>query len=178
MAVLKIGFSTARHNPISWIIRKLTRSRASHAWLQLTVQPFDLEMVFEATEWGVRLVPWRIFRRHNRIVARFEPLVPLDAGLVEAKRWLGARYDFGGLLGMFFVVVGRLLGRKRKNPWNSAKAMFCSELVTTVLIGSGYPGAREHAPSQTSPQDLLDFLEQSAGENTAANPTATRLAAP
>ena len=61
----KIGFSTARHNPISWIIRTMTGSRASHAWFQLNVQPFEQEMVFEASEWGVRLVPYSRFVQHN-----------------------------------------------------------------------------------------------------------------
>lgn len=172
--MIAIGFSTARRNPFSWIIRRLTGSKASHAWLLVDVAPFPDPMVFEATEVGVRLMPYKAFARRYRIVALFEPGAPLDEGLVRAGRWLGERYDFPGLLGMAVVLLGRWLGRKWKNPFNAGRALFCSELVTRVLRDARYPGAEALVPSRTSPQDLFDFLTRS----TLARPTEPALPAP
>lgn len=156
---MKIGFSTARGNPFSFLIRKISGSKASHAWLMLRVEPFGHEFVFEATEWGVRLMPWGTFRRQNRIVAVFEPQVPLDAAMPKAGAHLGAYYDFPGLVGMAFVILGRWFKRKWRNPFNSAKAMWCSELVAKVLKWADHPGVEKLSPTRTSPQDLLDLLK-------------------
>jgi hypothetical protein len=156
--VVKIGFSTARNNPASFLIREISGSKASHAWLLLRVEPFGHEFVFEASEWGVRLMPWGTFRRQNRIVAVFEPQVPLDPVMPKAGELLGAYYDFKGLVGMAFVIFGRWLKRKWRNPFNTAKAMWCSELVAHVLKWAAHPGVESLMPTRTSPQDLLDLL--------------------
>ncbi len=157
--MVKIGFSTARDNPASFLIRRISGSRASHAWLLLRVDPFGQEFAFEASEFGVRLVPWSAFRRQNRIVAVFEPAVPLEPAMPRAGELLGAYYDFTGLVGMAFVMLGRWLKRKWRNPLNSAKAVWCSELVAHVLKWAGHPGVEKLAPARTSPQDLLDLLK-------------------
>ncbi|MGC4114605.1 MAG: hypothetical protein QM765_08345 [Myxococcales bacterium] len=156
--MVKIGFSTARGNPASLIIRALTGSKASHAWLLVRVDPFGQDFVFEASEYGVRLVPWGQFRRQNRIVAVFEPQVSLEPAMQKAGELLGAYYDFKGLVGMAFVILGRWLRRKWRNPLNTAKAMWCSELVAKVLKWAHHPGVEDLAPTRTSPQDLLDLL--------------------
>jgi len=98
--------------------------------------------------------------------------------MLKAGRYLGSHYDFFGLFGMSFVSLGRVLRRKWKNPCNSTKAMFCSELVATVLKDSRYPKTEtgDFVPSKLSPQDLLEFMETSAKENTPARPTSTAVA--
>lgn len=176
--MVKIGFSTARNNPLSSLIRAFTGSKASHAWMLLRVQPFDREMVFEATEWGVRLIPWEVFRRRYRIVAVFEPKVPLDAAMTRAGAHLGAYYDFAGLVGMAVVMLGRWLRRKWRNPLNAARAMWCSELVAHVLRWAGHPGAEKLVPTRTSPQDLLDLLRALQAADVTAEEVARKVAPP
>ncbi len=156
----RIGFSTQRGNPVSATIRFFTGSKTSHAWLLVVDPLFDMELVMEAHELGFRLVPFKTFRKNNRIVALIDPGHPLEPGIREAAKWLGSIYDFAGLFGMLFVMLGRVLKRKWKNPFRSARSMFCSEAVVRVLRASGYPGAERLSPENTTPQDLLDFFEK------------------
>ena len=175
--MVKIGFSTARNNPASFLIRAISGSKASHAWLLLNVEPFGQEFVFEASEYGVRLVPWGAFRRNNRIVAVIEPQIPLDPAMVKAGAFLGAYYDFKGLVGMAFVIVGRWFKRKWRNPLHSARAMWCSELVARVLKWANHPGTDELSPTRTSPQDLLDLLRSLGAKDITAAEVQRKLSA-
>lgn len=153
----RIGFSTSD----AWysrIIRRFTKSPVSHTFLLVEVLGRDL--VFEEGPDGFHARTVENFSRGNRIVTIIEPKHPIDTGVEAAFVWLGQRYDYIGLFGMFFVMVARWFGRKIKNPMSSASSMFCSEANTRVLQLSGYPGAETLDPSSTSPADLMEFLSR------------------
>lgn len=158
-----IGFSTPNwFNPISWLVRKITKSRASHTWFLYYDEDFQMFMVMEAHELGFRLLPYDRFMRENVIVSLWSTSEDLKDGLRWASRWLGSTYDFGGLFGMAKVLIGRILKRKWKNPTQSSNAMFCSEMAVTVLKRSQVKWVQELEPSEVSPQDLLDLFERQA----------------
>lgn len=158
---MQVGFSTPRaFNPVSWVVRKFTGSRASHAFFVYFDVDFEMDVVLEAHELGFRLMPRKQFERYNRVVKLVTPRHPIDAGLkVVAQRYLGSMYDFAGLLGMAVVMVGRWLRRKWKNPFRGAKSVYCSEAVILAMKAS--PGYAElRLASDSSPQDLLDWFER------------------
>lgn len=157
--MIRVGFSTHEKNVMSRMIRWLTGSKASHAWLLVEDTFFGLEMVMEATETGFRLIPYDNFKAEgNDIVTVLEPPYALDVGVQQAARWLGESYDFAGLFGSVLVLLGRWLKRKWRNPVASSKSMFCSEAVVRVMVAASYPGAEAFDPEGTTPQDLLDFF--------------------
>jgi hypothetical protein len=117
-------------------------------------------MVMEATEGGFRIVPLDKFSQQNFVVAVFTPKYSIEMGLKASVDWLGEHFDYAGLVGMAFVSLGRWLRRKWNNPWASSKAMFCSEAVVRVLQASNYPGAEGMLPTNTSPEDLLEFFHK------------------
>jgi hypothetical protein len=157
--MVRVGFSTRTRNLMSRAIRWLTGSKASHAWLLVEDTFFGIDMVMEATEVGFRLIPFDNFKAEgNDIVALLEAPYPLDEGVHAAARWIGERYDFAGLLGSAFVLLGRWLRKKWRNPMASSRSMFCSEAVVRVMQAAGYPGSESFDPEATTPQDLLDFF--------------------
>ncbi|TXH10525.1 MAG: hypothetical protein E6R04_05095 [Spirochaetes bacterium] len=159
----QIGFSTPSYfNPISWLVRKITKSRTSHAWFKYYDQDFEMDMVMEAHELGFRLIPFERFKKHNEVVAIWSTSQNLQEGLKWAATWLGSAYDFGGLLGMAKVILGRILSRRWRNPTQNSKAMFCSEMAVSVLQLSGVPWARDLVASEVSPQDLMELFERQA----------------
>jgi len=161
---IKIGFSTSG-SFVSRAIRWFTRSTVSHAWLLVEDGFFGVSVVMEATNGGFRLVPFEHYvNEHTRLVRLVTPKTSLEEGVKKAALWLGEHYDYGGLFGMAVVVVGRWLRRRWRNPWESSRAMFCSEAVVYVLQASGYEGADGLVPSTTSPEDLLRFLTDGAEE--------------
>lgn len=159
--MIKIGFSTPKiFNPISWLVRKITKSRCSHAWFLYYDRDFDMQMVMEAHEVGFRILPLDRFEKHNSIVKILQPAYDIDLGLKKvAHQYLGSPYDFMGLLGMAWVALGRALKKVWKNPFRSSKYVFCSEAVVRAMLWSdGYKDIGL-VPDRTDPQRLLEFFE-------------------
>lgn len=83
--------------------------------------------------------------------------------MAVALRYVGSRYDFEGLIGMTWVMIGRWLRRKWKNPFRSAKNVFCSEAVIRAMLDSPGYGAACPLDPESSPEDLLLYFERSEG---------------
>ena len=157
----RIGFSTSKTSWISRIIRWFTRSTASHCFIVYHDAEWTRDRVMES-EGGmggsVRIVK---FNPDNpNIVKLVNPKYDIEVGMDKMVDNLGEVYDYGGLFGMAWVILGRWLRKKWRNPWNSSKALFCSELVAQVLIDSNYPGSGQFDPASTDPEQLLQFFEK------------------
>jgi hypothetical protein len=162
-----VGFSTARHwNPLSALIRWLTKAKCSHTWLLYDDVDLRMLMVMEA-HITFQLVPYETWLRDNRVIALVHTGIDLNVGLRSLAMRLGSIYDVSGLFGILPVKFGRWLQHhfhrlhlKIRNPWNAGRSLFCSEAVTLALHASGYPGSWQLDAGSTSPQDLLDFFLQ------------------
>lgn len=155
---MRVGFSTDRKSWLSGLIRKLTKSQASHTWLLYKDLDWAEDIVMDAHWSGWRLIPFSDFQKQNDIVKVVEIKHDLDPGMKLTLRWFGTNYDYAGLFKMAFVMFGRWLGRKVKNPGQSARSVFCSEAIVRVLQASKYPKSETLIPEETSPQDLLNFF--------------------
>lgn len=166
-----IGFSTSKTSWISRIIRWFTNSTVSHCFIVYYDNEWNKYMVMES-EGGlggaVRIVN---FRDDNPgIVKLFKPKHNIEYGMNNMVDHLGEVYDYGGLFGMAWVILGRWLKKKWQNPLHSSKALFCSELVAQVLIDSNYPGAFALNPPTTDPEILLRFFEEEQAQTVARLP--------
>jgi hypothetical protein len=157
-----VGFSTPRRwNPLSALIRAMTRSRTSHAWLLVEDPTFGLRLVLEAHTTGFRLVSFTRFVKDNKVVALVEPGHPLEHALPQAGEWLGESFDVLGLFGIFLTLVARWFRQRPwRNPFPTASALFCSEAVVRTLKAARYPGSDALDDEATSPADLLAFFER------------------
>lgn len=161
-----VGFSTPKaFNPVSWLIRKVTNSQVSHAWVVYHSDLLDLDMVMEAHELGFRSLTLDHFKEKNKIVLMTPVDVDVTPGLRLLAVHLGDNYDYAGLLGMSFVIMGTWFKRffkkwkKRvKNPWQEANRYFCSEAVVTMLQASNSRMVEDVVAENTSPQMLMDIL--------------------
>jgi hypothetical protein len=155
---VRVGFSRPRaFNPLSWLIMRAQRSEVSHTFLVYFDEEWGADFVLEAHELGFRLLPFARFQRENVVVGLFRTKVDLEPGLKWAANWLGTTYDFGGLLGMAWVMLGRMLRKRFRNPLQNSHSMFCSEMNVRVLQFCAEPGSERIASSGTSPLDLLRF---------------------
>jgi len=154
---VSVGFSTSR-KLVSRIIRRVTRSKVSHTWLLVSDSFLGVDMVMQATLGGFQMTSYEAFKKHHQIITLLEPNHSLSTGVKQSAQWLGFRYDYAGLFGAAFVIMGRWFRKKWGNPFNDADALFCSEAVVRVLQASGYPGAEVLDASTVTPQDLLAFL--------------------
>lgn len=151
----RIGFSTTNHL-LSRIIRKITGSKVSHVWWVFFDEALGCDMVMEA-HFTYRLVPLSQFERTNKIIAIVTPRYSIDAAMRATTKWLGTAYDVTGLIGAGIVAVARRLRHCVKNPFRSARNVYCSESVMRGLLVAGYPSLSGD-PETVEPDDLLEFF--------------------
>ena len=159
--IVKVGFSSG-NRMLSYLIKWATKSKTSHTFLYLSDSFLGTDMVLQATIGGFNLVTYQKFAKSHNIIKLIDLQYPIDEGLKQASLWLGERYDYTGLFGSAFVLIGRWFKRKWTNPWNDSNAMFCSEAIVRVLQASNYLGSEKLDPSSVTPQDLLVFLSNEA----------------
>lgn len=158
--MVSIGFSTT-NKFISKAIRWLTKSRVSHCFIM-----FDWlgkKWVLEAGFFGVGILPLERFLADGNVIVEVVdlPAVELE-DLVPAMEDMGERYDFGGLLGGIFPLIGKWFRQKWHNPLNNTKALFCSEFIVYWLKDLAFEPAYNLVPEDVSPEELLKLLEKNS----------------
>lgn len=154
--MIKVGFSRSE-SIIGKVIRWFTKSEVNHTFIVFTLGGY--EWVLEASWFGVYIIPYERYVLHANVTHLFE-IEDAKLNDMAMLRFIGAGYDYAGLVGMAWVMLGRALRKTWRNPWQSTKASFCSEMVASLLIEAKHPGAKELDPRATSPEDLLRILEK------------------
>ena len=158
---VRIGFSTSR-GIVSAAIRKVTRSKYSHAWVSFRDETLGKVVVMHATRYGYKIEPWRRFVRHVKLGPQFRMERDLTTGIRYVADWLGTMYDFPSILGFLWVALKRWIGKKIRNPFRSSRWLFCSEAVVLILQKSAVVGSHLLDKDSTDPQALLEFMHASS----------------
>lgn len=162
MRNLRIAFSK-RPGVLAWLTRVVTRAAVNHTLF--LVEEGDSELVIDA-DWNGMVVRTR--ERWDKlgcvVVAEFPARLETgtDANIPRLLRMLDTPYDYGGLVGMLVVSVGRWLHRQWRNPFAAPGALFCSEAAVVLLQAGNYPEAWALDASATDPGTLLAWFR--AGE--------------
>jgi hypothetical protein len=157
-----VGFSTPKKwMPLSWAIKLLTKSEASHAWLLVDDPVFGLRVVMDSHLSGFRLIPFEHFLLTNRVIALAVPTWDLSVGVSAQVKDVGDGYDYLGLAGMLYVtLMWKWFKKSVKNPFRT-KTMFCSEAVMLVLQASKYPDSEAYDAESVWPGELMEFFRKS-----------------
>ena len=157
---VRVGFSTS-DGAISRIIRWFTRGKVSHAVLTFALPGLPVREVLEADWPGVQIRPLKL----GELCCEYQPPVGVDlhSGMVEAAKELGRMYDFAGLGGMAPVELARRIGWHVRNPTQSPRAWFCSELAAIAMQRARWPGVDSLDAGATDPEQLRQVCEASHG---------------
>lgn len=156
---MRIGFSTS-NSVISKIIRKLTKSKVSHAYIKCQIEKYDV--VLHANAHGVEFDKYDDFDRKFKIVYEYDLALTDEQErkfMEYAIRQLDRPYDFLGVAGFLWVLTNRSLGRKVKNPFRNRSSYYCSELILASLQAAGFDGADQLDKDLVTPEDLVVFLD-------------------
>jgi hypothetical protein len=158
------GFSSSQWW-VSRLIKRFTRAEVSHAFLYLRATEFG-DLVMEAGWDGWRMsTPEALCSGTTRIVELVpcpeNMRAPVLAAVVASRSALGERYDYEGLLGMAWVEIAKnWLRKKVKNPFRSARSMFCSDAVVSLILQPAkWPNAELLDAQSISPEDLREFVK-------------------
>ena len=158
-ANVQVGFSTGKASPVSWLIRKLTGAKVSHAFVIYTSADYACEMILEEDRGGVQIRPLALFEKTNTVIYRVQPKLPLAAALPAAVHFYNYGYAYGALLGGMWMMLGRRLKKKWHNPVHATKTMFCSALVCRLYETIAYPGFPKDRPEDVTPDDLYQIVK-------------------
>jgi len=145
-------FSTAS-GIISWLIRKLQGADISHCAIGTSMH--GVPVVIEDTVGGVRIYPRARWEKSHKLVREFEFIPNMEDGLRHSIGHVGDAYDYAGLFGYVWVLLGRWLRKKWKNPFARANSAVCSEFILEMdperkLV----PEWEGLDPSSVTPRDL------------------------
>lgn len=122
------------------------------SWLSKIVEwftergPSHVAYVYKDPQWGwvqlgSELGGWIFLPTDGSDIWKLYPVpqgVDIWKGLKANRKWLGARYDFEGLVGMSWVMFWwNVFKKKVKNPIQTASAWFCSEIAAQVFKDGG-----------------------------------------
>jgi hypothetical protein len=157
--MIRIVF-TASDTRIGRLIRKLTKGRVSHCFLQHPSAVWGGEWSTEAT-WPMVLQRPAERSRHN-IVKEFECRFDIVECCRANRKEVGKWYAFEGLaIFGLWLIIWRVFRHKIRHPFHSPKGDFCSELAVKVFRSSKQlPDIDKFDPDYTDPESLLKFCEQ------------------
>lgn len=155
--MILVGFSTT-NGFFSGLVRRFTKSKASHAFL--AYEAMGIWWVLEADWNGIKTWPLSKFQKVNKIVALLAIKEIKPENLHKTIDLIGDSYDYGTLFGSIFPLIGKWFKKKWHNPFNSPKAMICSEVVVAALQECKFPGADSLISNDCTPEDVLEFLSK------------------
>lgn len=156
-----VAFTTKRSfNPLSWLIRKMSRSEVSHVAIIFTQRYTDL--VLQANHLRTNIQELSTFQKEENIVATMMAEVDEDKFYAFVLPLLGTKYGMLTLIGMGLQRIGNLLGIKSRVLFRDKYATFvCSELIISVLQESGkHEQVRELDSERDGPQELFVALSK------------------
>lgn len=167
IALLKrgqIGFATNKHSQISKLIRWVTRSPWSHAFL-IADKIEDRVYLLEANEFGTE---YRLFNEYSNKdvvpVEIWEPISPeVDVSqAVEdtSDKFLGMMYGYLEFISIGFKILARnYLGIKYESPIH--QGAICSQVVAYYVRSLHPSGYAEFNLQEITPAELYDLVTTS-----------------
>ncbi len=156
-----VGFSrpSGWFEPFSWLIRLVTWSSYSHAYIKYYNPYADRWEIFQASGLKVNFIGNAMFNSEEIICGEFQ--IPIsDATKLSTVQYaidkVGSPYGIGQVVGFGWVLLMRLFGKNVKNPLHSASSFVCSELVGDILEEIGVANGID--PSTMSPKDIYNLV--------------------
>lgn len=155
-----VGFSTGK-TILAKLIRWITRSSVSHTYLKMRTTFEKPEfLVYQASGLSVNIENFENFQKHANIIEEINysvSAVKYEEIVHYMVDKMGRPYSIKQLIGMLWVLFGRSIGLKWRNPFRDQDHSFvCVELICRAL---DIPRAEE-----LTPQDLLDYLKSHSAE--------------
>jgi hypothetical protein len=132
-----------------------------HVYIRLKLEGHDV--IFQASHGYVNLRNYKIFKKECEVLQEYDFHLQNEQceQLMEViTSTLGCTYDFLGVLGFLWILIGRRLGFNWNNPLAQRSEYFCSELVTKALEAMKFD--LSSTPDDVSPKDLEDWILKNA----------------
>jgi len=162
-----VGFEARKYNLLSWLIRRITKSKHSHTFVCLGDPHNNPDVpIIHASGFTVHRAKLGslVNRKTNGIIYKIDcnPETEKEA-LSYVLKFEDEPYGYAQLVGFVFVLVFRLC---KKNP--ISKGVVCSELIWRLLNALHIPGIERFDRDTMTPGQGEDLLLATPGVSVAA----------
>lgn len=138
METVTIGFSKPnKFKLFAFAIMKGLGIPYSHVYVKFYSSKFDRFLIYQASHTTVNFCSVPIFEKNNAVVKEFPVQMTPDQFVSMLKFAIdncGKPYGFKNILGLTYVRIMELLGKKVKSPFSdNDRTYVCCELVGAIL---------------------------------------------
>lgn len=132
-----IGFSTSKL-PISWMIRKATKSDFSHCYIRVPFDKYETSLIFQASMISVNYENINHFLKHTSKVEEYVISIT-DEQWESLQKFriteVGKPYSWWQIIGFIFIILSeKLFNKKIKNPLGNGNTSYvCTEIIASGL---------------------------------------------
>jgi hypothetical protein len=155
---MKIHFMASPY-PLSWAIKRLTRSDVSHVAVE-----FRNGDLLHAWTTGVKILRPDNFPKYEKMLYSYELIVDYDKEFFieqELRKLEGKWYDYSAIAGFVIKYVAKLFGRDINNPWGFDNSFYCSEIVYYILQMIDVDLVANYHRETFDPETAKRFCEES-----------------
>jgi hypothetical protein len=140
-------------SPLSWIIRKVTKSQFSHVAISISDDNAQIVEADVFKRLGAKMNPYKNYEVVDVEMNESQR----EQLLIFLKSVYGKQYDYLFILGIFL----RLIGVRRNDMWSDrSNRIMCSELVDDAFLSVGIDLVPNRATDNVTPADLYNALTQ------------------
>jgi hypothetical protein len=147
----------------SCLIRKITKSKFSHVWIEYQSFDWDGNLAVHANEHGVIIEPLENVENRYNLIVKFECKHTLMYGFDKCKDYLGKKYDFKSVISnLILLLLIDLFDLENVNPVIDNNKFSCSEFVMTIFKYSKIENFSEHIeiPELYTPENVYRICEE------------------
>jgi hypothetical protein len=170
--MIRICFTRPKNlllKPYACLIMLFQGTPFDHAAVKISAPSFDRDLIYQASHSMVNFMSPDVFNDENIVLAEYtvsisdEHYKPFMQFLIDNA---GKPYGLKGVIGLGWVRINELVGRKINNPFRSdGKSYFCSELVFRALSLCTNVDLKVDA-SDVSPKDLYNMMPKLLASST------------
>ncbi len=137
MKTVIVGFSS-HPGVFSSLIKFITNSKVSHAYIRIPIPEYDESMIFQASGLAVNYCNFKVFQLKSKVMEEYEVKVSDDIyQLGEMLRIMesGKPYSMKEIFGLLWVLAMRGLGVKVDNPFRDGSASYVCVELAMLCVG-------------------------------------------
>lgn len=137
MKTVIVGFSTYP-GAFSSLIRFVTNSKVSHAYIRIPVPEYNESMIFQASGLWVNYCNFKVFQEKSKVVEEYE--IEIDEETHQYGEMLrvmeaGKPYSMKELFGLVWILIMRGFGVRVKNPFRDGSASYICVELAMLCVG-------------------------------------------
>jgi hypothetical protein len=164
MKKIIIGFSKPnKWKPFAELIKGMLNTNYDHVYIKFHSSSCDRDIIYQASKLMVNFVGVFVFESENIIIKEFEIDIS-NENYTKLMQFVidnaGKPYSFKEIIGLTWVNINRLFGRRVENPYKEGNSAYVCSTIVGYIIENFTSQSILLDSQDMSPKDIYDLLEK------------------